>query len=90
MGSSQPSFERSEALDESELIFQGRRPSSASGSSAWDLSGRCGGMTVVVKGLEGAFLKTLSICSRRCVARYLEFEMIRVKRNGDFLKAHGG
>jgi len=34
-------------------------------------------------GLGGTFLKTLSICLRRCVARCLEFEMIRVrgKRN---------
>jgi hypothetical protein len=47
-------------------------------------------MTVLVMGLGGTFLKTLSICSRRCVVRYLEFEIIRVKRKGDFFEAHGG
>jgi hypothetical protein len=52
-------------------------------------------MTVVVKGLGGAFLKSLSICSRKCVASYLEFEMIRVSRNGDLwaqtpISAHCG
>jgi hypothetical protein len=31
----------------------------------------------------GAFRKTLSICSRRCVVRYLEFEKIWVKRDRD-------
>jgi len=40
-------------------------------------------MTVLVMGLGGAFLKTLSICLRRWVARYLEFEMIRVRGKRD-------
>jgi len=40
-------------------------------------------MTVLVMGLGGTFLKTLSICLRRCVARYLEFEMIRVRGKRD-------
>jgi hypothetical protein len=38
---------------------------------------------VVVKGLGGAFLKTLSICFRGRVVRYLEVETIRVKRDRD-------
>jgi len=36
---------------------------------------------LIAKGLGGAFLKTLSIYSGRCVVGYLEFERIRVKRN---------
>ncbi len=38
-------------------------------------------MMVPVKGLGGAFLKTLSICSGRCVVKYLEFETSWVKKN---------
>jgi hypothetical protein len=38
---------------------------------------------LIAKGLGGAFLKTLSIYSGRCVVGYLEFERIRVKRNRD-------
>jgi hypothetical protein len=40
-------------------------------------------MTVFVTGLGGAFLKPPSICFRRCVVRYLEFEIIRVRGNRD-------
>jgi len=38
---------------------------------------------VAAEGLGGAFHKTLSICPRRCVASYPEFEMIRVRGKRD-------
>jgi hypothetical protein len=44
---------------------------------------RCGEAMVGAKGLGIAFIETLSICSGRCVVRYLEFETIWVMRNGN-------
>jgi hypothetical protein len=38
-------------------------------------------MMMSMKGLGGAFLKTLSICSGRCVVKYLEFETSWMKKN---------
>ena len=34
-----------------------------------------------MKGLGRAFFKTLSICSGRCVVKYLKFETSWVKKN---------